>query len=140
MTDKKRARAIGGVFFRCEHPEATRDWYHKHLGLNTDDYGTSFAWRHADKPEDAGYTAWGPFKPDTDYFGDRDQQFMINYRVDDLEALVAQLREEGVTIVDEIQQEDYGKFVHIVDNDGRRVELWEAHDKEYGAMLEGVTS
>ena len=141
MTDDRtgRVRGIGGVFFKSADSAATRAWYAKHLGLATDDYGTNFVWRQADAPDQAGHTQWSPFKRDTAYFGDADQQFMINYRVDDLAALVARLRAEGVEIVDEIQTESYGKFVHIVDNDGRRVELWEPVDEEYAAMLDGVT-
>ncbi len=137
--DKSRVRAIGGVFFRAKNSQATRDWYARHLGLGVDNYGSNFTWRHAESPEQFGHTQWSPFKHETDYFGSPDQQFMINYRVDDLEALVKTLREEGVEIVDEIITEDYGKFVHIVDNDGRRVELWEPVDDEYEKMLDGVT-
>lgn len=132
-----KARAIGGVFFRCEDPEATRGWYERNLGLAVDAYGTNFAWRHHHAPDQIGHTQWSPFKADTDYFGDASQQFMVNYRVDDLETLVANLRQNGVTIVDEIQIEPYGKFIHIVDNDGRRVELWEPIDTEYNKMVEG---
>jgi len=134
-----RVHGIGGVFFRAENPEATREWYARHLGITVDAYGTNFAWRRVRAPEKKGYTLWSPFKKDTDYFGSEDQQFMINYRVNNLEALVAELKGAGVMIVDEIQQEIYGKFVHIVDNDGRRVELWEPVDEEYEKMLEAVT-
>lgn len=137
--DKPRVHAIGGVFFRSADPQATRDWYARHLGLSVDAYGTNFAWRQARTPENKGYTQWSAFKNDTDYFGAKEQQFMINYRVDNLEALVTSLVEAGVDVVDGIQQEPYGKFVHIVDADGRRVELWEPNDDEYEKMLEAVT-
>jgi catechol 2,3-dioxygenase-like lactoylglutathione lyase family enzyme len=133
-------RAIGGVFFRSSDPGRTREWYRRHLGLRTDAYGTNFAWRHAGNPERSGYTQWSPFAGDTAYFGDQDQQFMINYRVDDLEGLLAQLRADGVEVVGDVQQEPYGKFAHIVDVDGRRVELWEPVDDEYERMLDGVTN
>lgn len=138
----KRATGIGGVFFRSKDPSATRDWYAKHLGLNIDpSYGTSFEWRQADDGEKKGYTAWSPFANDTDYFGAADQQYMVNYRVADLEKLIETLRAEGVEVVKEIQSFPYGKFAHIVDGDGRRVELWEPHDGEYEKILEGkITS
>lgn len=137
--EASRVHGIGGVFFRSNNPEATRNWYSRHLGLTVDAYGTNFAWRRTRAPEKKGYTLWSPFKKDTDYFGFEGQQFMINYRVDNLEALVAELKRSGVQIVDEIDQEPCGKFVHIVDNDGRRVELWEPIDDEYEKMLEAVT-
>ena len=137
--NKPRVRAIGGVFFRTKDSEATRNWYAKHLGLGVDAYGSNFAWRQYEHPDRPGYTQWSPFKHETDYFGDQDQQFMINYRVDNLEEMVKNLRRDGVEIVDDIQVEDYGKFVHIIDSDGRRVELWEPVDSGYEKMLDGVT-
>ena len=139
-TEPGRVRGIGGVFFRAPQPAATRDWYQKHLGLRTDEYGTNFAWRQADDPGRPGYTQWSPFAADTSYFGAGGQQFMINYRVDDLAALLERLREAGVEIVGDVQEEPYGRFVHIVDGDGRRVELWEPVDDEYAKMLDGVTN
>ncbi len=135
---KGKVRAIGGVFFRSQDPSATRDWYAKHLGIQTDAYGSNFAWRHANAPEKKGHTQWSPFAEDTQYFGDTSQQFMINYRVDDLEALLAHLRKADVTILGEIQEESYGKFIHIVDGDGRRVELWEPVDETYETIVEGT--
>lgn len=129
----KRATGIGGVFFRCKDPVKTREWYAKHLGLNVNEYGTSFKWTTA---EPAGYTAWCTFKDDTDYFGNSGQEFMINYRVEDLEWLIAELKKEGVEIAGEIDTYDYGKFAHIIDCDGRKVELWEAYDEEYAKMAQ----
>jgi len=111
-----KAKAIGGIFFKVKDTAATRDWYKEHLGLNTDDYGTNFEWRQADEGTQKGFTQWSPFKSDSDYFN---APFMINYRVDDLVGLVEELRAKGVEIVDDIQEEDYGKFVHIRDGDGR---------------------
>ena len=138
--DKKpRARAIGGVFFRSANPEETRNWYARHLGLAIDAYGTNFAWRHKDESDKAGYSQWSPFEADTDYFGDREQQFMINYRVENLDLLLEQFRKDGVEIVGDMQVEAFGRFVHIIDNDGRRVELWEPIDAEYEKILNGVT-
>ena len=126
----KRVTGIGGVFFRAKDPKATYAWYAQHLGLNIDpSYGTSFEWRHADDGEKKGYTAWSPFPADTDYFGKPEQQYMVNYRVADLEALIETLRSEGVEVAVEIKSFDYGKFAHIVDPEGNRVELWEPPDQ-----------
>jgi catechol 2,3-dioxygenase-like lactoylglutathione lyase family enzyme len=123
-----RVRGIGGIFFKVGDPAATRAWYRAHLGFNTDEYGTNFEWRLADDPNRKGYSQWSPFESATAYFGETGQSFMINYRVDDIESLVASLRGAGVTIVEEIAAYDYGKFVHIIDLDGQRVELWEPSD------------
>ncbi len=139
MPDKPRVHAIGGIFFRSNNPEASRNWYKRHLGLNVDEYGTNFVWREEQAPQNRGYTQWSAFEHDTTYFGSADQQFMLNYRVDDLETLVEVLREDGVKIVGEIMHEAYGKFAHVIDGDGRRVELWEPIDTEYKKMLDGVT-
>ncbi|MFN8250342.1 MAG: VOC family protein [Ferruginibacter sp.] len=134
----KKVTAIGGVFFKCKDPDAQRQWYEQHLGISMDQYGTSFEWRHAEDASKKGYTAWSTFGKETDYFGSTAQQYMINYRVDDLEALVKKLRAEGVTIVDEMEIYEYGKFIHILDIEGNRVELWEANDAQYGNMLNAV--
>jgi len=135
----KRVTAVGGVFFKCKNPQAQQDWYARHLGINMDKYGTSFEWRKADDKEQKGFTAWSPFADDTDYFGNPAQQYMINYRVENLAALLEELKKEGVTIVDDIEQFEYGKFVHILDGEGNQVELWEANDAEYEKMLNAVT-
>ncbi|NPD48057.1 MULTISPECIES: VOC family protein [unclassified Lentimicrobium] len=132
----KRVTGIGGIFFKCQSPDKMKNWYQKHLGLETDAYGTSFEWRHAEDANKKGYTAWSPFKKDSDYFGKADQDYMINYRVENLEALVDELRKEGVEIVDKIDSFEYGKFVHIVDLEGNRIELWEPVDEEYDKILE----
>lgn len=137
MSTFKKVTGIGGIFFKCSKPEETRSWYSKHLGLNTDDYGTSFAWRKADKPEEQGYTAWNPFPTDTNYFGESGQEFMINMRVENLAALLDELKEEGIEPLGEVQAFEYGKFAHIMDPDGRKLELWEANDREYEKMLSG---
>ena len=116
-----------------------KEWYKKHLGLVTDSYGTCFEWRHADDSNKKGFTAWSPFAESTTYFGETSQQYMINYRVENLKLLVAELRKEGVTVIDQIEDFVYGKFVHILDGEGNRVELWEPDDPEYEKILNGVT-
>jgi len=135
----KRATAIGGIFFKCKNPDAQMDWYNKHLGIVMDNYGSSFQWRQADDKEKKGHTAWSPMEQESNYFGNAAQQYMINYRVENLEELVIQLKKEGVTIVDEIEAFEYGKFVHILDLEGNQVELWEPNDEVYEKMLNAVT-
>lgn len=126
----KRVTGIGGIFFKCQDPEATKSWYSQHLGLPTDPYGASFEWRSLDKPEEIGTTVWSPFSEGTAYFEPSKSEFMVNYRVENLVELVAALKDEGVTILDEIASYDYGKFVHILDPDGRKIELWEPVDEK----------
>ena len=137
----KRVTGIGGIFFKTQDPTALKAWYERHLGLNLDPaYGTSFEWRQTQDPERKGFTAWSPFPADTDYFAPSQRDFMVNYRVADLEGLLEVLREEGVEVVDEVQTFDYGKFVHILDLEGNKVELWEPLDDAYGKMVEGKTT
>ena len=126
----KRVTGIGGIFFKCANPDATKEWYGKHLGLPTDPYGASFEWRQLDKPEEKGTTVWSPFAANTTYFEPSQAEFMVNYRVENLVELVAALKAEGVTVLDEIESYDYGKFVHILDPDGRKIELWEPVDEK----------
>lgn len=135
MTTK--AKAIGGIFFKVANPEKTREWYREHLGLVTDQYGSNFEWRQADDGTQKGFTQWSPFKADSEYF---EGDFMINYRVTDLEALIDSLRAKNVEILDAIDIQEYGKFIHIKDGDGNRVELWEPVDDVYDEMVgEGRT-
>lgn len=124
----KKVTGIGGVFFKCKDPKKVREWYKTHLGFETTDYGANFEWREEGDSTKKGSTAWSPFPETTKYFEPSAKDFMINYRVENLEALVAELKAEGVTIVDSIQDSDYGKFVHILDLEGNKVELWEPKD------------
>lgn len=130
-----RVKAIGGVFFKSEDPEAMKSWYKEHLGIQTGEYGSTFGWRHFNDKEQKGYTAWCPFNEDTKYFQPSEKSFMINYRVDDLEGLIENLRESGVKIVGEIENYEYGKFAHIMDPEGNKIELWESDDEEFGKIL-----
>ena len=123
----KKVTGIGGIFFKSKDPNKLKTWYKTHLGLNTDEYGTLFEWRYSDSDK-IGQTQWSPFAEDTKYFEPAKREFMINYRVENLEWLVGQLRNEGVTIVDEIESFDYGKFIHILDLEGNKIELWEPKD------------
>src|SRR6476620_6096510 len=110
----KRVTGIGGVFFKCKDPKKMKEWYKTHLGLDTNDYGANFEWRDATDPAKKGSTTWSPFSENTKYFEPSTKDFMINYRVADLDALVAELQKERVTIVDKVESYDYGKFVHIM--------------------------
>ena len=132
MQEPKRVTGIGGIFFKSQDPAAVRSWYATHLGLDTSPYGTNFEWRHADKPELKGSTVWSPFAADTKYFDPSAKEFMINFRVENLEWLLGELKKEGVEQVGEMQDSQYGKFAHIVDPEGNKVELWEAKDEEDG--------
>lgn len=121
----KKVTGIGGIFFKCKDPNKMNEWYKTHLGFDTNQYGANFEWREAEAPSKQGSTQWSPFAESTDYFEPSKKDFMINYRVDNLEALVEQLKNEGVTILDKIEAYDYGKFVHIIDIEGNKIELWE---------------
>lgn len=121
----KKVTGIGGIFFKSKDPVATNEWYKTHLGFDVTPYGTSFEWLHTDDATKKGTTQWNPFKETTKYFEPSTKDFMINYRVDNLEALVEELKKENVTICDSIESYDYGKFVHILDNEGNKIQLWE---------------
>jgi predicted enzyme related to lactoylglutathione lyase len=124
----KKVTGIGGIFFKCKDPKAINEWYKTHLGFDTSPYGTSFEWRQSDDSTKRGVTQWNPFAENTKYFEPSTKDFMINYRVENLETLVEELRKENVTIVDKIEVYDYGKFVHILDMEGNKIQLWEPKD------------
>lgn len=130
----KRATSIGGIFFKCKDPKMLREWYKTHLGLMTNQYGAVFEWYQGADSTKKGFTQWSPFKETTTYFAPSTKDFMINYRVENLTELVDQLKQEGVTVTDTIETADYGKFVHILDLEGNKVELWEPNDVEYEKM------
>jgi len=133
----KKVTGLGGVFFKCDDPKAMNEWYAKNLGLPTSEYGTTFDWREADDPSKKGSTTWSAFPQDTKYFNPSTKPFMINYRVADLVALVDELKKENVTIVDEIVEYEYGKFVHVLDPEGNIIELWEPKDEADPDKAEG---
>lgn len=132
----KRVTGIGGVFFKCKDPNAIKEWYKTHLGLETDQWGTNFEWRQAEDPSQKGFSQWSPVAENSNHF---EGQLMINYRVENLETLVVQLKKEGVIVVDEIESFEYGKFVHILDNEGNKIELWEPYNIEYDKIVDGRT-
>ncbi|MEO9892357.1 VOC family protein [Aurantibacter sp.] len=125
----KRVTGLGGFFFKTKDPDAIKQWYKDRLGLNTDQYGCTFWWK--DKQGKDCSTQWSPMKEDTPYFEPSKKQFMMNFRVDNLVELLATLKEEGVTIVGEIEVYEYGKFGWILDPEGNKLELWEPIDKAF---------
>jgi len=129
MENKKRVTGIGGIFFKTKNVDTLKKWYENHLGIKTDEYGAGFKSRQWSYPEKSHYLQWSPMKEDTEHLSPSEKPYMINYRVDDLEWLVNELRKEGVKIVDEIETFDYGKFVHILDLEGNKIELWEPVDE-----------
>jgi predicted enzyme related to lactoylglutathione lyase len=120
-----KVTGIGGIFFFSDNPKETREWYHKNLGIETNEYGSGFESRNINKPDEINTLQWSPFKKGDEYFSPSKKDFMINYRVQNIVGLVNKLRENGVTILDTIATYDYGKFVHIMDSEGNKIELWE---------------
>lgn len=121
----KRVTGIGGVFFKAKDPKALTDWYRVHLGLKVEAWGgVAFRWAD-DHAHGEGVTAWNLFKEDTSHFAPSTSSFMINYRVDDLHALLAALRAEGCNVEDKVDESEYGKFGWVIDPEGNKVELWQ---------------
>ena len=126
----RKVTGIGGIFFKCKDPGKMKDWYKAYLGLNTNQIGAVFEWYQGADSTKKGFTQWSPFKETTKYFEPSTKDFMINYRVENLETLVEELKKNGVTIVDTVESAASGKFVHILDPEGSKVELWEPNDIE----------
>jgi predicted enzyme related to lactoylglutathione lyase len=126
----KRVTGIGGIFFKCKDPESVKKWYNDHLGIKSDQYGGAFIWREDNDPDHKGYTAWSPFSDGTKYFSPSNKDFMFNYRVEDLEKLLEVLKKEGVEIIGEMEEYEYGKFGWIMDPEGNKIELWEPVDSK----------
>jgi predicted enzyme related to lactoylglutathione lyase len=125
----KYVQGIGGIFFKAKDPEKLGAWYREHLGLEVEEYG-GVTFREEAQPDGGSparqaYTVWSPFASDTDYFGPGSQSFMINFRVSDLDGLLAKLRAEGVTVDDRAEKSDFGYFGWATDPEGNRIELWE---------------
>ena len=127
----KKVTGIGGIFFKCKDPKKMREWYKTNLGLNTNQYGAVFEWRQGADSSQKGFTQWSPFNEKTKYFDPSTRDFMINYRVENMEDLVRELKKNSVEIVDTIETVEYGKFVHILDMEGNKIELWEPKDVEF---------
>ena len=121
----KRVVGIGGVFFKASNPEKLREWYRDHLGFNLDDWGGAVFQPRGDSNFETQKTVWSLFGSDSTYFAPSTQPFMINYRVDDLHALLAVLRSEGCEVDAKVDDSEFGKFGWVMDPEGNRVELWE---------------
>jgi len=140
IANTRKVTGIGGIFFKCKDPGKVKEWYQTHLGLNTNPYGAVFEWKQAMDSTKKGFTQWSPFSDKTKYF---DKEFMINYRVENLTVLVKELRKNGVTIADSVVTDELGKFVHIIDIEGNKIELWEPNDiacENYGKQYNMPTT
>ncbi len=137
---KKKVTGIGGIFFKCKDPDGMKDWYNKNLGLVTNEYGSLFEFRNADRPGEVNYLQWSLMTEETKYYEPSKKEFMINYRVENIEALVEELKADGVEVVDEIESFEYGKFVHIMDPEGNKIELWEPVDQPFTDEYKGKTT
>jgi predicted enzyme related to lactoylglutathione lyase len=128
QTDKStpKVTGIGGIFFFSDNLKETKEWYAKNLGIEMNAWGSSsFESRNINNPEEVNSLQWKPFKKGDDYFAPSKKEFMINYQVQNIEGLVKNLKANGVTVLDEIVTYDFGKFVHIMDAEGNKIELWE---------------
>lgn len=122
----KRVTGIGGIFFKAGDPATLRQWYRQHLGINVEEWGgTAFSWSNPDSPTGTGTTVWSVFEDSSKYFAPSTSPFMINYRVEDLHAVLAALRAEGCAVDDKVDESEFGKFGWVMDPEGNRVELWQ---------------
>jgi len=129
-----KVTGIGGIFFYSDNLEETNEWYTKNLGIEINDWGSSsFESRNINRPDEINSLQWKPFKKGDEYFAPSKKDFMINYTVQNIEALVSKLKENGVTILDSIETYDFGKFIHIMDAEGNKIELWEPTDDDQNA-------
>lgn len=127
----QKVTGIGGIFFKAKVAEALAAWYQKHLGI---EFGGQlyfdFRWVNYNNPGQTGHTAFSFFKEDSNYFQPSEKPFMINFRVKDLVALLAELKKEEVEIIGQLEEYDYGKFGWIMDPEGNKIELWEPADEK----------
>lgn len=128
----KKVTGIGGLIFKSKDPEKTKQWYSKHLGFNTDEYGTSFQWQ--DENGNKAHSVWSPLGEDHEHFEEGEKDYILNLRVDDLDQMIADMRQEGVQLIGDVQEYDYGRFAYVIDPDGMKLELWEPNDEAYDEM------
>jgi predicted enzyme related to lactoylglutathione lyase len=140
MEKKKKVTGIGGVFFKSSNPAEMRKWYSENLGLVTNEYGSLFEFRESDDANKKAYLQWSPFSAKTKYFEPSQKEFMINYRVENIVELVEELKQNGVSVLDEIETYEYGKFVHILDPENNKIELWEPVDSVFTKLYDGKTT
>jgi len=137
--DNYKVNGIGGIFFKAKDPIKLKEWYSNNLGLNTDKYGTIFTWLQEKDASKKGFLQWSAFNEKTDYFNPSTKEFMINYRVGNLEKLHEEFIKNDVKIVDSIATYEYGKFLHIMDIEGNIIELWEPNDIEFEKITGAIT-
>lgn len=126
MSDEPRVIGIGGIFFKAKDPAALQSWYEEHLGIQADEDGTVRFWvRRDDNPNERALAVWSPFPETTRYFEPSKKDYMFNYRVDDLDAMLDKLRREGVQVDERVEEYEYGRFGWAMDPEGNRIELWE---------------
>lgn len=125
-----RVTGIGGVFIVSDNPKETNAWYSTNLGFEIDRYGSVFEFRNANRPDEVNYLSWAIFRRNNSYLEPSKKEFMINYRVQNLEGMIREMLKNGITVLDTIETYDYGKFVHVMDLDGNKIELWEPIDSE----------
>lgn len=135
-----RVTGFGGIFFKTDNPDKTKNWYYQHLKLVPNEYGSLFEFREGSNPKKIGYNQWGPFSKDSTYFEPSKKEFMLNFRVANIEELIEELRGNGVKISMEIETYEYGKFAHIIDPDGLKIELWEPIDEVFTKLYSGKTT
>jgi len=135
--DKKKGRVtgLGGIFFKSENRKKLMHWYSENLGIECDDHGHTFDWRQTGDPDKMGYTVWSIFEKNTKYLDPSERDFMINFRVENLEALLEELKEKGLKVVGEMEEFDYGKFAWVMDPEGHKIELWEPVDSVFTEMI-----
>lgn len=136
MEKEPKITGVGGIFFKCDDPKGLREWYGKNFGLKTNDYGILFQSRGVEEPMEKQYLQWSSFSANTEYFNPSKKEFMVNYRVQNIEKLVENLKASGITVCDEIESYDYGKFVHVLDPEGNKIELWEPIDSVFTSGYE----
>jgi predicted enzyme related to lactoylglutathione lyase len=129
-----RVTGIGGIFFKAKDPAALKAWYSKNLGMRMGQSGSNFEWRQGADSTKKGFTLWAPFRETTKYFLPSEKQFMINYRVEHLDQLLANLKIAGILPTDTVEKASYGSFIHLMDPEGNKIELWEPNDVEYAKM------
>jgi len=128
---RQRVVGIGGTFFRSKRPRELADWYRRHLGITIENNVAIFAWRSKRNVNRVGHTVWSLFPDDTRYFGSKRQKFMLNYRVKDLDGMLAQLRRGRVRVEKKVEESEYGRFAWATDPEGNRFELWEPPKRGY---------
>ena len=135
----RRVVGLGGIFFKAKTPQKLANWYQEHLGLKVFGNMALFSWANLENPKRKGHTVWSVFPRNSRYFGGGKSQFMVNYRVKNLRALVKLLRSEGIPLARKVEKSQYGLFAWITDPDGNRIELWEP-PKNYKASEEEISS